>query len=198
MFFLRRRAHHHRRHHHDPPAAALAADESVGCCRICGEECPVSDLIRPCGCKGTSALVHFACVQRWIEVPKKRSSAACEVCGEKWRGDFHIPDPLPAEEDEHHTERDEDESRARVISLLMQAHTRLASGTPRPMDSHTVMILGGMLASETDVGHGLWMDELTNLYSVPNNKSRSVYGRIKRGVRRLLGMPARTSGAQQV
>ncbi|XP_019876419.1 E3 ubiquitin-protein ligase MARCHF2 isoform X2 [Aethina tumida] len=46
-------------------------------CRICHELGNKSDLVRPCKCRGTMALVHLKCLVTWI---RESNHSDCEVC----------------------------------------------------------------------------------------------------------------------
>jgi hypothetical protein len=48
-------------------------------CRICLEDTGI--LIQPCGCKGSTANVHEACLKRWVE---ESNSQECEICKEPY------------------------------------------------------------------------------------------------------------------
>lgn len=48
-------------------------------CRICLEEEGL--LVRPCACRGTSAYVHQACLERWVQESNRE---ACEICHEAY------------------------------------------------------------------------------------------------------------------
>ena len=95
-------------------------------CRICGETCATSELVVPCGCKGTAAYAHRKCIQRWISTPKPkcagRASDRCEVCGEAWRGDYDIP-VIQTEE-----QTSFEDSTENVEALLYAAHARTLAG----------------------------------------------------------------------
>ena len=43
-------------------------------CRICHDE---GDLKKPCKCSGTIALVHLACLEKWLSV---NGNDTCELC----------------------------------------------------------------------------------------------------------------------
>uniref|UniRef100_A0A1I7ZIB1 RING-CH-type domain-containing protein n=1 Tax=Steinernema glaseri TaxID=37863 RepID=A0A1I7ZIB1_9BILA len=49
-------------------------------CRICQSD--DGDLVRPCGCSGTMAYVHEACLNEWIL--QSCSSGTCEVCQKEY------------------------------------------------------------------------------------------------------------------
>lgn len=48
-------------------------------CRICLEDTGV--LISPCGCKGSTANVHEACLKKWVA---ESGSEVCEICKEEY------------------------------------------------------------------------------------------------------------------
>ena len=152
---------------HSPTRSAMEGTTSEvlkADCRICGETCAASELVVPCGCKGTAAHAHRRCVQTWISTPKSfgRASDRCEVCGEAWRGEYDIP-AIPTEE-----VPSPEESMRRAEALLHAAHARVTAGTARPLDHHVLATLG----SHVD---GPWLRRV------------SAYGRMKRGLRRMLG-----------
>lgn len=63
-----------------PPPAEAAAE---ACCRICLEEDEPSNLIQPCGCRGTLAFAHDRCLQEWRS--QKLRAEVCEICGLRYR-----------------------------------------------------------------------------------------------------------------
>lgn len=76
----------------DPPPTAPEApdDDDEPICRICFASSSDPDpdvrllgrLIRPCLCKGTQALVHVGCLQRWRRNGASRKSFwKCDQCG---------------------------------------------------------------------------------------------------------------------
>lgn len=46
-------------------------------CRICHGGDSVDDLLMPCRCRGTVALVHLKCLERWL---MESSRSYCELC----------------------------------------------------------------------------------------------------------------------
>uniref|UniRef100_A0A1I7XWI4 RING-CH-type domain-containing protein n=1 Tax=Steinernema glaseri TaxID=37863 RepID=A0A1I7XWI4_9BILA len=46
-------------------------------CRICLAEEDAENLISPCECRGTQAVVHVSCLNHWFEV---MNTTACQVC----------------------------------------------------------------------------------------------------------------------
>ena len=110
-------------------------EEDLDCCRYCAQPASAADLVSPCGCKGSLKFAHHECVQKWISTPKERTSRACEVCGEDWRGDFDIPcDDTYARSAESGDEN--------VLSLLCDAYERVLRGVERPLDRHMMNNLG--------------------------------------------------------
>ena len=53
-------------------------------CRICLESDGV--LISPCGCKGSTAYVHQACIREWVNV---KQSDTCEICKQQFYKEEH-------------------------------------------------------------------------------------------------------------
>lgn len=152
-----------------PQSAARSAMEGTASeadCRICGETCATSELVVPCGCKGTAAYAHRKCIQRWISTPKPkcagRASDRCEVCGEAWRGDYDIP-VIQTEE-----QTSFEDSTENVEALLYAAHARTLAGAELPLDHVFLATVG----SRVD---GPW------------SRRASAYGRVKRGLRKMLG-----------
>ena len=169
---------------------------SIRTCRICGdEESRTDELVRPCDCKGSMAFAHRGCVQRWINTAKERSSAACEVCGMEWRGEFCVP-PEPASKDEG-ASAPSDEDKARITTLLVHALQRLGSGRPLPMDVHLVTTWGPLLMPEAFDDEASSMDE-TNAPTAAGVRGKhppprvGVLEMIRSGLRRLM----RASSAQ--
>lgn len=71
-------------------------------CRICFESEDAGNLVEPCGCSGTHAYVHDACLLRWrrLQVFQGKLSAAarCEICGQKYATSLEQPrKPLMAQ-----------------------------------------------------------------------------------------------------
>ena len=110
-------------------------EEALDCCRYCAQPASAADLVSPCGCKGSLKFAHKECVQKWISTPKERTSCACEVCGEEWRGDFNIP----CDNTYARSAESEDEN---VYSLLCDAYERVLRGVERPLDRHMMNNLG--------------------------------------------------------
>nr|XP_023014306.1 E3 ubiquitin-protein ligase MARCH3-like [Leptinotarsa decemlineata] len=46
-------------------------------CRICHGGESLDDLLTPCRCRGTVALVHLKCLERWL---KESNHSSCELC----------------------------------------------------------------------------------------------------------------------
>jgi hypothetical protein len=112
-----------------------AIEEDLEYCRYCAQPASAADLVSPCGCKGSLRFAHQECVQRWISTPKTRTSRACEVCGEDWRGDFDIP------RDDVCAPSTESESGSEIV-LLRAAYERVRRGVERPLDRHMIDTLG--------------------------------------------------------
>ena len=113
----------------------------LACCRYCHQSVPAADLVSPCGCKGSVAFAHHACVQKWISTKKTRSSLSCEVCGEIWRGDFDIPpEQVPSADEENES----------AFSVLCAAYERVLQGRERPLDRHLLTSVGRHV-------HGPWL-----------------------------------------
>lgn len=73
-----------------------AEDRSLGSvCRICFDDSSSGELVAPCQCRGTQALVHKACLLKWrrLQVIQGKVSAAskCEVCGSKYAASLASP-----------------------------------------------------------------------------------------------------------
>ncbi|KAK9890888.1 hypothetical protein WA026_012230 [Henosepilachna vigintioctopunctata] len=51
--------------------------DSAFICRICHGGDSVDDLLKPCRCRGTVALVHLKCLERWLF---ESSRSYCELC----------------------------------------------------------------------------------------------------------------------
>lgn len=72
------------------------SQNNVGVCRICLETSPVSDLDRPCNCRGSIGFAHRACTQRWL-LQRHRPDldvATCELCTAPFRGPYTYPSPV--------------------------------------------------------------------------------------------------------
>ncbi|XP_041918184.1 E3 ubiquitin-protein ligase MARCHF3 [Alosa sapidissima] len=54
---------------------SLCADEPF--CRICHEGSAVEELLSPCECSGSLAMVHRACLERWLTAS---NTSRCELC----------------------------------------------------------------------------------------------------------------------
>ena len=39
--------------------------QALGTCRLCIEECACSEMVVPCGCKGSQRFIHFGCLTQW-------------------------------------------------------------------------------------------------------------------------------------
>ncbi|XP_076252373.1 E3 ubiquitin-protein ligase MARCHF3-like isoform X1 [Rhynchophorus ferrugineus] len=51
-------------------------------CRICHGTDSIDDLLTPCRCRGTVALVHLKCLERWL---KESNHSSCELCQHHYR-----------------------------------------------------------------------------------------------------------------
>lgn len=69
--------------HEAEPAPVQEALSAKPCCRICLQEDEVSNLLAPCGCKGSMALVHERCLQGWRR--QRLYSQRCELCGVRYK-----------------------------------------------------------------------------------------------------------------
>jgi len=76
----------------EPASARAAAEEGapdLPCCRICwGTESDGDDgpLFRPCTCRGTMAVVHMECLDRWRKTSvNPRSFYRCDQCHYEYR-----------------------------------------------------------------------------------------------------------------
>src|SRR5690348_16015857 len=61
-------------------------------CRICLSGDGPSDMISPCNCSGSSALVHFKCLKSWIETS---GHPHCSTCKGDYNG-IKIQQTLPS------------------------------------------------------------------------------------------------------
>ncbi|KAL1007505.1 hypothetical protein UPYG_G00087680 [Umbra pygmaea] len=61
------------------PATSLnpSSDSEEPFCRICHEGGSVGELLSPCECSGTLAMVHRACLEHWLTASH---SSCCELC----------------------------------------------------------------------------------------------------------------------
>ncbi|XP_057322564.1 E3 ubiquitin-protein ligase MARCHF2-like [Microplitis mediator] len=50
-------------------------------CRICHEDGNFEELVEPCECSGTVALIHVSCLEKWLTTSNTRS---CEICKHKF------------------------------------------------------------------------------------------------------------------
>lgn len=62
-----------------PPRQATSSSSrqsscASSCCRICRDPAPTSELISPCGCKGSLQNVHTRCLRRWLTSSSKFSN----------------------------------------------------------------------------------------------------------------------------
>ncbi|XP_043279590.1 E3 ubiquitin-protein ligase MARCHF3-like isoform X1 [Venturia canescens] len=46
-------------------------------CRICHEDSSIEELIDPCSCSGTLALIHSSCLEKWLSTS---NTEHCEIC----------------------------------------------------------------------------------------------------------------------
>ncbi|XP_064192647.1 E3 ubiquitin-protein ligase MARCHF3 [Anguilla rostrata] len=58
-----------------PSTSSLCSEDSF--CRICHEGDGVEDLLSPCECAGTLAMVHCSCLERWLTAS---NTSRCELC----------------------------------------------------------------------------------------------------------------------
>lgn len=56
---------------------ALLESDSELICRICHGGESIDDLLTPCRCRGSIALVHLKCLERWL---KESNHSSCELC----------------------------------------------------------------------------------------------------------------------
>ncbi|CAG5093026.1 Similar to marchf3: E3 ubiquitin-protein ligase MARCHF3 (Xenopus tropicalis) [Cotesia congregata] len=49
----------------------------VNTCRICHDDESLEQLVEPCECSGTVALMHISCLEKWLTTSNTRS---CEIC----------------------------------------------------------------------------------------------------------------------
>lgn len=59
-------------------------------CRICHEGRASGELLSPCECSGSLAMVHQACLERWLTAS---NSNHCELCHHQFALE-HLPKPL--------------------------------------------------------------------------------------------------------
>ena len=70
--------------------------DSPSTCRICLESSDEESLIAPCRCNGSSKFVHRHCLQRWIDVKKKKQ---CECCRSHYLQELSIDIPSSENDD---------------------------------------------------------------------------------------------------
>ncbi|KAG9352254.1 hypothetical protein JZ751_020667 [Albula glossodonta] len=58
-----------------PSTDSLCSEDSF--CRICHEGSGVEDLLSPCECAGTLAMVHCSCLEHWLMAS---NTSRCELC----------------------------------------------------------------------------------------------------------------------
>ncbi|KAL1513985.1 hypothetical protein ABEB36_003316 [Hypothenemus hampei] len=62
----------------------LNSDSQLSCdlmCRICHGGDSIDDLLTPCRCRGTIALVHLKCLERWL---LESNHSCCELCNHRY------------------------------------------------------------------------------------------------------------------
>lgn len=74
----------------------MVDDQSSGVvCRICLDGNDAETLVAPCGCSGTQAVVHEACLLRWrrIQLVQGKLTAAqqCGICRQKYHAALSLP-----------------------------------------------------------------------------------------------------------
>ena len=57
--------------------SGVLANSDEPFCRICHEGGSSGELVSPCECSGTLAMVHRACLERWLT---SSNSSHCELC----------------------------------------------------------------------------------------------------------------------
>jgi E3 ubiquitin-protein ligase DOA10 len=76
-------------------SSATPEEEEERCCRICyddeDEGDPDSTLLSVCACRGSSGLVHMACLKEWHAHEGYPEQPQCGLCGEHYTG----ADPPP-------------------------------------------------------------------------------------------------------
>uniref|UniRef100_A0A146M2Z1 E3 ubiquitin-protein ligase MARCH2 n=1 Tax=Lygus hesperus TaxID=30085 RepID=A0A146M2Z1_LYGHE len=73
------------------PSPAKSFCSTASACRICHEGDTIGPLMSPCECKGTIALVHNYCLEKWLTTA---NSSHCEVCQYSFKV-RKIPPPTP-------------------------------------------------------------------------------------------------------
>ncbi|XP_071329061.1 E3 ubiquitin-protein ligase MARCHF3 [Trachinotus anak] len=82
-------------HHTDMPTEEHAAVTDSLCieepfCRICHEDGATGQLLSPCDCSGSLAMVHQACLEHWLTTS---NSSHCELCHHQFALQ-RLPKPL--------------------------------------------------------------------------------------------------------
>lgn len=54
-----------------------SSDQPNACCRICQDVEDTGEMLSPCLCSGTLAMVHRECLVHWLTVSR---TAHCEIC----------------------------------------------------------------------------------------------------------------------
>ncbi|XP_070764670.1 E3 ubiquitin-protein ligase MARCHF3 [Enoplosus armatus] len=83
------------RYHTGTPTEECAAITDSPCseepfCRICHEGRATGELLSPCECSGSLAMVHRACLERWLTAS---NSSHCELCRHQFALE-RLPKPL--------------------------------------------------------------------------------------------------------
>ncbi|CDQ93744.1 unnamed protein product [Oncorhynchus mykiss] len=73
---------------HSPSTDSLSSEEPF--CRICHEGGGVGELLSPCECSGTLAMVHRGCLEHWLTAS---NSSRCELCHHQYALE-RLPKPL--------------------------------------------------------------------------------------------------------
>ncbi|XP_053279077.1 E3 ubiquitin-protein ligase MARCHF3 [Pleuronectes platessa] len=81
-------------HTETPSEVSAALTDSVCAeelfCRICHEDRTSGELLSPCECSGSLAMVHRACLEQWLTTS---NSSHCELCHHQFALE-HLPKPL--------------------------------------------------------------------------------------------------------
>ncbi|CAN9506847.1 unnamed protein product [Ophioblennius macclurei] len=79
-------------HHTDTPTEDLATltDSDEVICRICHEGPATGELLSPCECSGSLAMVHRGCLEHWLTAS---NSGHCELCHHQFALE-RLPKPL--------------------------------------------------------------------------------------------------------
>lgn len=79
-------------YHTDTPTGECVAfsDSEEQFCRICHEDRASGELLSPCECSGSLAMVHRSCLEQWLTAS---NSGHCELCHHQFVLE-HLPKPL--------------------------------------------------------------------------------------------------------